>query len=138
MVAATTERPPVSLVDAAALKVHEQTIPQKLEELVAALERDGVVRKAVVVDAKTLVVLDGHHRLAALRRLGCKRVPVMLVDYLRADIRVGTWRKGEKPPDKTEVLRRAQDGKPFPPKSTRHFFPWRLHEEAFPLAGLRA
>jgi hypothetical protein len=130
-------RPAIELVPAEKLRIHEQVVQPRVDELVKVLEREGQVRLAIVADAKTLVVLDGHHRLAALKKLGCKRIPVLLVDYLRPDIRVGTWREGEEPPSKEEVVLQAQAGKPFPPKSTRHFFPWKLQEEPVPLAKLR-
>lgn len=136
--AAAGPRPTVTLVPAERLRIHEEVVAPKVEELAAALRREGSVRLAIVADATTYVVLDGHHRLAALRKLGCKRIPVLLVDYHQPGIRVGTWRAGEKPPSKDEVLRQAEAGKPFPPKTTRHFFPWRLQEQPVPLAELMA
>jgi hypothetical protein len=129
--------PPVELVPADRLLAHEEVVEPRVEELVRLLRREGVIRLAVVADAASLVVLDGHHRLAALRRLGCRRIPVLLVDYRRADIRVGTWRRGEVPPTKDEVLAHAGAGKLFPPKTTRHFFPWKLREQPVKLAELQ-
>lgn len=131
------ETPPVQLVPAEKLLAHEQVVQDRVDELAASLERDGVVRLAVVADARTLVVLDGHHRLTALRRLGCRRVPVLLVDYRNPDIRVGTWREGEAPPSKEEVVAQARAGKLYPPKTTRHFFPWKLREQPVKLSELR-
>lgn len=131
------ERPPVELIPTRLLLAHEETVPARVEELVRVLRRDGLVRLAIVADAKTRVVLDGHHRLAALKVLGCKRVPVLLVDYHRGDIRVATWRQGERPPSKDEVLRQAEQGKLYPPKSTRHFFPWKFQEQAVALSDLQ-
>lgn len=135
--ASVGERPPVQLVPAESLRPHEQVVPAKVEELARFLDREGVVRLAVVADEATRVVLDGHHRLAALKRLGCRLVPAILIDYLRPDVRVGTWRDGEEPPRKDEVVRHALDGKLYPPKTTRHFFPWRLREEPVRLDDLR-
>ena len=131
------ERPPIQFVPADQLLAHEQVVQPRVEELVRVLQREQVVRLAIVADAKTLVVLDGHHRLEALRRLKCKRVPALLVDYQRPDIRVGTWRDGETAPTKDEVLRRAEQGKLYAPKSTRHFFPWKLQEQPVPLSDLQ-
>jgi hypothetical protein len=134
----SAERPAVSFVPADRLLSHEQVVEPKVAELVKVLRREGVVRLAIVADAQTLVVLDGHHRLTALRRLGAKRIPVLLVDYHRADIRVGTWREGEAAPTKEEVLAQAKAGKLYPPKSTRHFFPWKLEEHPVALSDLLA
>jgi len=38
-----------------------------------------------------MVVLDGMHRVAALRKLGCRYLPVCLVDYQNPKVRVGCW-----------------------------------------------
>lgn len=134
---APAERPPLALIDVGRLLAHEQFVEARVQELQAKMERQGAVPVAIVADAKTLTILDGHHRYEALKRLGCKRVPVMLVDYQRADIRVGTWREGEAPPAKDEVVAQAKAGKLYPPKSTRHFFPWKFKESPVPLAQLR-
>jgi L-serine kinase (ADP) len=130
-------RPAIALVPAEKLLAHEQVVRPRVDDLVRIIRREQVVRLAIVADAASYVVLDGHHRLTALRELGCKRVPALLVDYHRPDIRVGTWRANEAPPTKEEVLRHAEAGKLFPPKSTRHFFPWKLQEEPVPLADLQ-
>jgi L-serine kinase (ADP) len=134
---APAERPPIAFVPQQDLLAHEQVVEPRVQELVKLLQREKVVRLAIVADQATLVVLDGHHRLEALRRLGCKRVPAMLVDYQAPDIRVGTWRPGEVAPTKDEVVLQAKAGKLYPPKSTRHFFPWKLQEASVPLADLQ-
>jgi hypothetical protein len=44
-----------------------------------------------MVDKKSLVVLDGMHRVAALRKIGCHRMPVCLVDYSDPAIGLFGW-----------------------------------------------
>jgi len=39
-----------------------------------------------------MVILDGHHRVSALRLLGCALTPVYLVDYEHPSIKVTRWR----------------------------------------------
>lgn len=102
------------------LHPHEKTIGKKVEELARALEDDGAIIKPVVVDEESHVILDGHHRYAALCALGCTKIPVILVDYQDPQIVVGTWRKDEKAPDKATVVLRGLAGDLFEPKSTRH------------------
>jgi L-serine kinase (ADP) len=133
----TAERPSIQLVPVDRLLAHEQILQPRVDELVKVLRREGVIRLAIVADQRTLVVLDGHHRLAALKALGAKRIPVLLVDYQAPDIRVGTWREGERAPTKDEVIKQAEQRRLYPPKSTRHFFPWKLVEEPVPLAKLQ-
>jgi uncharacterized protein (DUF1015 family) len=74
------------------LKEHEQTDPLRLEEIKAMLIKDDFQRDPIIVDKKTLVVVDGHHRLNALKQLGHKKVAVYYVNYLEdKDIIVRTW-----------------------------------------------
>jgi len=73
------------------LLLHEETIPDRVAELKLEFVRDEVVKDPVVVDANSCVVLDGMHRVAALRELDCTCLPVCAVDYLSPSIKVGAW-----------------------------------------------
>jgi len=81
----------IAIVDIAGVHMHEETIPEVVQELARNLLRDGVLRHPVIVDEKTIVVLDGMHRAASLRMIGCIRIPVCLVDYEDPSIIVDTW-----------------------------------------------
>lgn len=100
---------------------HEGLQPALLERLTAEIKRDGYLKRPILVANGDLVVLDGHHRLEALRALGCRCVPAYLVEYFSDVVRVTTW------PDavvthvtKEEVIRRGLADDRFPPKTTRH------------------
>jgi len=100
------------------LRQHEEVDPARLRRVVNAMRSAGL-RKAVVADARTLVLLDGTHRLEAMRKLGAKSVPVLLLDYQSKDIVVHPGaRKVEY--TKEQVLDAGLSGKRLPPKSTRH------------------
>jgi len=89
------------------LLLHEETIPDRVAELKRSLLLDGIVKDPVVIDANSYVVLDGMHRVAALRGLRCLRIPVCAVDYLNPSIRVGTWFRvfsGEVSPPQFEAI----------------------------------
>ena len=81
----------LKIVDINSLFLHEEIIPEMLEQLFKSIKEDKVIRHPVIVDEKSLVVLDGMHRVAALRRLNCKRIPVCLVDYSSPSVTVGCW-----------------------------------------------
>ncbi|MHB8584374.1 MAG: ParB N-terminal domain-containing protein [Thermoplasmatota archaeon] len=110
----------LELVEVGSLLPHEEVVESRVELLVTTIERDGVVRVPVVADAKTHVILDGHHRYEALRRLGARRVPVALVDYRDTRIHVESWRTNETPPTKDQVIAHAKARKLYAPKTTRH------------------
>jgi len=81
----------IAIVDIGSIHMHEETIPGVVQALAADLLRDHVLRHPVIVDEKTIVVLDGMHRAAALRAIECIRIPVCFVDYDNPSIRVETW-----------------------------------------------
>lgn len=111
------------LLPADALSAHEETDPERTAELCRTLERDGYLASPVVVDREHRVILDGHHRWAALRALGCAKVPVYLVDYESDDVRVSLWDGAPVASvTKEEVVERGRSGRLFPPKTTRHRF----------------
>jgi hypothetical protein len=107
------------LVDPERLLVHERVVPEKVDELVAEIRARGAVDEPIWVAEGHDVILNGHHRFAALRALGARRVPVWLFDYEGDQVALERWGGGP-PLDKREVLERARRGDPFPPKTTRH------------------
>lgn len=110
----------VHIIDMLFLKGHEKVDAQRLAALRAEIEADGVLKRPIVVDVRTNVVLDGHHRIAALKALGCSKIPVILVDYQSPKIGVRTSEKGEEYP-KRKVIEAALKGELLPPKSTWHY-----------------
>jgi len=81
----------ISVLDITSLYLHEETIPDILDQLAQSIKKDGCLKHPVIVDDKTHVVLDGMHRVAALEKLGYARIPVCLVDYENPTITVGCW-----------------------------------------------
>ena len=73
------------------LRVHEEVIPDVLRKITEDIRTDGYFKHPVIVDSKTLVVLDGIHRVAAAENLRCRFIPVCLVEYDNPHIKVGYW-----------------------------------------------
>lgn len=94
----------ITIIDIASIHMHEETIPEVVQKLATDLLKDRVLRHPIIVDEKTLVVLDGMHRAAALRMIGCVRIPVCLVDYDNSSITVETWWRAFKE-DRGELIR---------------------------------
>ncbi len=117
------------------LHEHEEIEPHKVDELVKNIERTKVVADPIWVAAGSGVILNGHHRVAALRRLGAERVPAWVIEYYSPDVRLERWNEGP-PIPKAEVEQRAAEKRLFPPKTTRHVVVRGLAERTTPLSEL--
>src|SRR5207302_1460062 len=116
-----TPSPRFAVVELKRLHGHERIRPALLKALAEQIRRDGVLKRPILVADGDLVILDGHHRAEALRSLGCRRIPVYLVEYESDGVRLGTWPDAVVAiVDKAEILRRGREGDLFPPKTTRH------------------
>ncbi len=119
------------------LKPHEQINRSRIVELFSEITTDGVLKHPVIVDKNSLVVLDGHHRVTVLAKLGCIFVPACLVDYHNESIQVVSWRDhAQHTITKQSVLMAGITGRLFPPKTSRHIWPWRLNPRPVPLKTL--
>lgn len=108
----------ITLVPINALRQHEQILNENLMRVQRDLVRDGMVKDPIIVDQRTMVILDGHHRYNALKRMGYKYVPVYLVDYSSDHIAIAAWRTGEHV-TKAEVMRAGLTGNLMPAKTSR-------------------
>jgi L-serine kinase (ADP) len=108
-----------ALVPIDRLQSHEEIDEKKVGELLEEFGRRGRFVEPIWVARESYVILNGHHRVEALRRLGADRVPAWLVDYHSPDVKLDRWAPGP-PIAKDEVVRRAQGRELFPPKTTRH------------------
>jgi hypothetical protein len=81
----------IKLVELGKLHIHEEIIPELLDSMVDATKSSGMLRHPIIADMNTLVVLDGMHRVAALKKIKCRYVPACLVDYDSPKIKVGCW-----------------------------------------------
>jgi len=100
---------------------HEQTDVNKVRALMGMLCKELVLKQPIVVDKKTLVILDGHHRREAFKRLGITMIPCLPLDYEDAKIKVVFRRPGIKEVlIKRIILNFALQGKVFPAKTTKH------------------
>ncbi len=112
----------VSYIDNKQILEHEHVRKKEVSKLKARLAKGKFIPIVVtrVAGKKKYVVLDGHHRLNALRALGFGKIPCIVVDY--NDVRLGHWRKRYRHIRKRDVIAWALEGKKFPHKTTRHKF----------------
>ncbi len=109
----------MALVPISILKPHEHIIFDNLKRVLESIVEEGQIHTPIIVDSNTLTILDGHHRVASLKLLAATRAPVLLVDYFSDVVELDTWRPGVKV-TKHQVVRAAERGVLYPPKTTRH------------------
>jgi len=102
----------------------------------ASLLSCGYIKNPVIVDKEHRIILDGHHRVLALRALGYKKIPAILVNYRDNKILVISRKKRIKI-SKQIIIDKVLQNKVFPCKTSKHFIPHRLKNINIPLWQLK-
>jgi hypothetical protein len=110
---------PVAFIPLELLHPHEEVNPIRLSELEREILSTGLIRRPILVESETLVILDGHHRVRILKRLGKRLVPALLISYEDLCVRVESWRS-DWVVTKDLVLRAGLTGQLLPYKTSRH------------------
>ncbi len=76
------KRPRITFLDPEEVLPHERVETTRVGSLIQDILATGALLKPVIVDAETMLLVDGHHRLAALKALGARAVPAVMIDYL--------------------------------------------------------
>lgn len=101
------------------LKPHEQIIVDHLNEIIRSIREKGYNGPPIIVERDHYIILDGHHRVNALKELQARWVPAILISYQSNLLTLTSWRHGVNV-SQHEVVRRALSGELYPPKTTRH------------------
>jgi len=82
----------IVLKDIADLYGHEQVVRSQVDFLKKNLKRLGYFFRPILIVKKYNVVLDGHHRVEALKEMGGVRIPCIEIEYLdNPEITLATW-----------------------------------------------
>jgi len=115
----------LKLLDIKRLIPHEDVSEKRLKNLKEILIDDGVLKRPVIVDDTSLVILDGHHRCQALLDLGYRYIPILLVRYYSSMINIYRWRRNIEV-SKESVIERGQNGNLYPNRTSRHILLFRI------------
>jgi hypothetical protein len=110
----------IEIIDINSLIPHEHIDEDNLEKVKNNIEVEKIIKKPILVDKKSKVILDGHHRYNSLKLLGCSKIPVLLVNYHSKKINLGFFRNIYEYVTKYEIIECAKCGNLFPKKTTRH------------------
>ncbi len=73
----------VELVRLAELRPHEDVDKGRVADIARSLARIGVLYRPLIIEEETNTVIDGHHRIEALKLLGARYAPVVRASYDR-------------------------------------------------------
>ncbi len=107
----------LKVMDINLLKAHEEVDKNHVQEIKEALLKDGVQIEPILVENKYNIILDGHHRVEALKDLGYSKVVVYFVDY--ENVNLESWNPNTKI-EKEDVITKALRQEKFPPRTTKH------------------
>lgn len=88
----------IELVPVTKLMPHEETVGHLSKDLIEKMKRDGVQLDPVIADEKSGVVLDGMHRLQALKGLRARVAVCYLVDYNSEGVSLSRWLRAVRSP----------------------------------------
>ncbi len=81
----------LELIRLSDLLPHELIEVRRLKKVRNSIKSLGKVLKPVIIDEATGVIIDGHHRVVALKSLGLKYVPALLIRYTEVIKEIGTF-----------------------------------------------
>lgn len=111
----------IDLINIRRLKAHEETIPERVKKIKDDIHTRGELMTPLWIEDSNDVVLNGHHRLAALKALGCELAPCVLFDYSSPKVEVQVCPGSSiKSINKKLILSAALTGNLFPPRSSLH------------------
>ncbi len=109
---------------------HEGVIEEHIKEIHDWIEKDGFQMRPVAISKLDslgekwkgrFLIHDGHHRTAALKRLGCSYIMGSIFDFTDPRIKVFGYYDTSVPVPKEEVIRRATSGMEVTPRYDKHF-----------------
>jgi ParB-like nuclease family protein len=81
----------VVLVPIAGLKTYEKPDAIGIEKITQSVADTGLLIDPIVVDRRRQLLIDGHHRCAALNHLGIDRIAAFDTDYFSPSVEVRGW-----------------------------------------------
>lgn len=109
---------------------HEGILDWHLKEIVDEMQKDGFQLRPIAVSRLDslggewkgrYLIHDGHHRTAALKKLGRTKIMISIFDFQSPKIKVYDYNDMSIVVTKDEVIRRATSGIEVTPRFDKHY-----------------
>lgn len=98
----------------------EEFNENRVAEVLEMIINSGVWVTRIAVHENPYVVMDGHHRLEAAKRLGLRAVPCVLLSYQQVPVES---RRPEIKVSPEDIINRGLEANLYPEKTTKHVLP---------------
>ena len=128
----------IVLLDIKELKQHEKVSDSRVAKLLVDIKKRKKIINPILVSNDGNIILDGHHRVAALKILGLTKVPAEGIDYLIDNVKLNIRCKKTMNKLLKEILiLKVKQGNIFPIKTTRHVYRKRVKNILVPVDKLK-
>ena len=80
----------LEVVPVESLLLHEEIIPDQGDRLILEFKNWANLQSPIII-GENHIVLDGHHRVYAFRKLSFKHIPVCKIDYHHETAQLRYW-----------------------------------------------
>ena len=118
-------------VDVDIIMPHEKVLLDKKDILKNNLKYkdEHIIISTILICSKSNMIIDGHHRHAALKELGYKKIPVTMINYFSDKIITGK----NKTLLKKDIISNSQNNNLYEPKTTNHLIYCNENKKWFPI-----
>tara|TARA_X000000950_G_scaffold268086_1_gene345228 strand:- start:105 stop:542 length:438 start_codon:yes stop_codon:yes gene_type:complete len=108
------------LISLECLLPHEEIDESNLKKLIQFILEENKFTTPIIVDKKTNLIIDGHHRFFAAKSLKLQKIPVFQINYLQKEITVKEKSSEGKILSKKLIIKFSKAQTLLPKKSTFH------------------